>query len=201
MRKGTAALMAGAAVMTAAVAGSRFGPTPDHPRTAAWYARLRKPSYTPPGPVFGAAWAVLDGLLWYSGYRLLSRRLQPRGNVALGFWGLSVLGVGGFSWVLFGRKRLDEALGVTAGMVGASVAFVGTAAPVDRPAALAGIPLAAWVTFAFPLAGRGLAAQQVAPQTGSSTRDFDVSPIGLCGLGGSARRQGGRGLGRPSGAG
>jgi tryptophan-rich sensory protein len=59
--------------------------------------------------------------------------------------------VGGFSWVLFGRKRLDEALGVTAGMVATTAGLVGTAAAVDRKASLASLPLAAWVTFAFVL--------------------------------------------------
>jgi tryptophan-rich sensory protein len=94
---------------------------------------------------------MLDGLLWYSGARLLAAPARARRNVALGLWGLSVLGVGGFSWVLFGRKRLDAAAGVTAGMVGTSVGFVAAAAKVDRPAALAGVPLAAWVMFAFLL--------------------------------------------------
>ena len=151
MQKGLAALLAGSAVAAAAVSGARFGPTPAQPRTAIWYARLRKPSFTPPGPVFGAAWSVLDALLCYSGYRLLIRSPQPARTAALGLWGLSVLGVGGFSWVLFGRKRLDEALGVTAGMVGTSTGFVVAAASVDRPAAIAGMPLAAWVAFAFVL--------------------------------------------------
>jgi tryptophan-rich sensory protein len=151
MRTGLAAGIAGTAVAAAAVAGSRFGPTPTHPRTAVWYARLRKPSFTPPGPVFGAAWTVLDGLLWYSGARLLSRPSTPSRTVALGMWGLTVAGVGGFSWVLFGRKRLDEALGVTAGMVATTAGLVGTAAAVDRKASLASLPLAAWVTFAFVL--------------------------------------------------
>jgi benzodiazapine receptor len=73
---------------------------------------------------------------------------SPKRNAALGFWGLSILGVGGFSWVLFGRKRLDEALGVTAGMVGASVGLVATAGMVDRKAAIASRPLAGWVVFA-----------------------------------------------------
>jgi tryptophan-rich sensory protein len=50
--------------------------------------------------------------------------------------------------VLFGHKRTDEALGVTAGMVVTSAALVGTAATVDRPAALATAPLALWVAFA-----------------------------------------------------
>ncbi len=62
-----------------------------------------------------------------------------------------MLGVGGFSWVLFGRRRTDEALGVNAAMVGSSVALVVSAAEADPPAALAALPLAAWVVFACVL--------------------------------------------------
>jgi tryptophan-rich sensory protein len=101
--------------------------------------------------VFGAAWTVLDALLWYSGYRLMARPSSPRQNLAVGLWGLNVLGVGGFSWVLFGRKRPDAAVGVTAAMVATSIAFPVAAKQVDRKASLAGLPLVAWVTFAFLL--------------------------------------------------
>jgi len=149
--KSLAALTSAALVGAAALAGGRYGPTPAHPKTAAWYATLRKPSFTPPGPVFGAAWTVLDGLLWYSGYRLLSRRSKPGSGAAAAMWGLTVLGVGGFSWVLFGRKRLDAALGVNAGMVATSLGLVGTSARVDPRAALAAAPLALWISFAFLL--------------------------------------------------
>ena len=149
MKKSIALAAAGSAVALAALAGSRFGPTPAHPRTAAWYKNLKKSRLTPPGPAFGAAWTVLDGLLWYSGARLMTQPSAPRRTVALGFWGLSLLGVGGFSWVLFGRKQLGAALGVTAGMVGASVGLVSAAAEVDRKSALASLPLAGWVGFAF----------------------------------------------------
>ena len=151
MQKNNAAIVATAAVATAQLIGSRWSPAPNHPRTAAWYAALRKPSFTPPGPVFGAAWTALDMLLGYSGYRLLRARRSPRRDIALGAWGLNLLGVAGFSWVLFGRKRLDEALGVTAGMVATSAAAAGTAALVDRRAAYADMPLMAWVVFAAVL--------------------------------------------------
>jgi tryptophan-rich sensory protein len=151
MHKAAAALITGSAVAAAAGAGSQFGPTPAHPRTLAWYARLRKPSFTPPGPVFGIAWTVLDGLLWYAGYRLASRPSTARRNFALGVWGATVLGVGGSPYFLFGRKRLDEALGVTAGMVATTAGLVAASATVDRQAARAAAPLALWVSFAFLL--------------------------------------------------
>ncbi len=147
----SAASLAGGAVLAAQLAGGRFGPTPNRPRTAAWYAALRKPSFTPPGPVFGIAWTGLDALLGYAGYRLLTRPPAAPRTVALGFWGANVLGVAGFSWVLFGRKNLAAATGVTAGMLVSAVGTVAAARRVDQRAAAACLPLAAWVTFATVL--------------------------------------------------
>ena len=144
MRQTTAAALAGAAVMTAQLSGARYNPTPAHPRTAAWYAALRKPSFTPPGPVFGLAWTGLDALLGYAGYRLLRAEPSARRSSALGVWALNLVGIGGFSWVLFGRKRLDQALEVTAGMVVTAAATSLTAATVDRRAGYACLPLLGW---------------------------------------------------------
>jgi tryptophan-rich sensory protein len=117
----------------------------------AWYAALRKPSFTPPGPVFGLAWTGLDALLGYAGYRLLISPSSASRNAALGAWSLNILGVAGFSWVLFGRKRLDEALQVTAGMVATTASTAIAAATVDRRAAYASLPLLGWVMFAAVL--------------------------------------------------
>ena len=148
MNKTTAAVAAGTAVIGAQYLGSLPAPTPNHPRTALWYALLRKPGFTPPGPAFGIAWTLLDGLLAYSGYRLLSARPSAARNTALGMWGLNVLGVGSFSWVLFGRKRLGEAAGVAGAMLASAIGAVAASSEVDRPAALASLPLTGWLAFA-----------------------------------------------------
>ena len=148
MDKKAALLLTGTAVVAAQIIGGLRGPTPDQPATAAWYARLEKPAFTPPGPVFGVAWTFLDGLLGYAGYRLLTRPASRARTAALGLWGLNVLSVAGYSWVMFGRKRLDEATGVTAGMLASSVGAVAAASQVDERAAWASAPLAAWVGFA-----------------------------------------------------
>ena len=136
MRRDLAAVLATTGVVVAQLVGRRYGPTPDHPRTAAWYKSLRKPSVTPPG---------------YSGYRLLSAPTSRARTASLAFWGANLLGVGSFSWVLFGRKRLGEATGVTAGMLATAVGAVAASAAIDRRASVAGIPLALWVCFAFGL--------------------------------------------------
>ena len=151
MRQTTAAALAGSAVIAAQLTGARSNPSPSHPRTAAWYAALRKPSFTPPGPVFGLAWTGLDALLGYGGYRLLIAPPSSRRSLALSSWALNLLGIAGFSWVLFGRKRLDEALEVTAAMVVTATATSVTAATVDRRAAYACLPLLGWVAFATVL--------------------------------------------------
>jgi tryptophan-rich sensory protein len=151
MRQTTAAALAGSAVIAAQLSGARFSPSPGHPRTAAWYAALRKPSFTPPGPVFALAWTGLDALLGYAGYRLLIAPPTPRRNVALTAWAANLLGIAGFSWILFGRKRLDQALEVTAGMVVTAATTSLAASSVDRRATYATLPLLGWVMFASVL--------------------------------------------------
>ncbi|MBV9654081.1 MAG: tryptophan-rich sensory protein [Acetobacteraceae bacterium] len=151
MQTRSAASVAATAVTAAQLIGAQWNPSPTHPRTALWYASLRKPSFTPPGPVFAIAWTVLDGLQAYAGYRLLKERPSAARSAALGAWALNLLGVAGFSWVLFGRKRLGEALGVTSGMVVTAATAAGTATLVDRRAGAASLPLLAWVTFAAVL--------------------------------------------------
>jgi translocator protein len=146
MNKIAAASLSTGAVVAANLVGQRFGP--QHPRTALWYASLRKPSYTPPGPVIGVAWTVLDALLCVAGYRLLTARPGPMRTAAVAAWGLDVLGLAGFPWVFFGRKKLGASTAVSGGMLASAAAAVSTAACVDPIAAAAEVPLVAWLGFA-----------------------------------------------------
>ncbi len=101
--------------------------------------------------MFAVAWTGLDALQGYAGTRLLAAPPSPRRTLALGLWMLNLLGIGCFTYVLFGRKRLDQAAEVTAGMLLASVGAVAASSRVDARAAWAGVPLAAWVGFATVL--------------------------------------------------
>ncbi len=151
MRPILAGTLSWGAVAAAQGLGLALSPTPAEPRTALWYARLRKPSFTPPGPVFAIAWTGLDGLLGYAGYRLL---VAPPGRsrlVALAAWGLTLLGLAGFPVALFRRKRLGEATGVSAFTAAAAIGSVAASARIDRRAGLAGVPLALWACFALLL--------------------------------------------------
>lgn len=146
MRSKSAALLAGGAVFAAALIGAQRGP--QHPRTALWYASLRKPSFTPPDPAIGAAWAVLDTLISISGYRLLRAPPSPARSTALTSWALSVAGIAGYPWVFFGRKELGESTAVVGAMLVSASTYVVASTQVDRPAAALGIPLVLWVGFA-----------------------------------------------------
>ena len=148
MQKNVAAGVAVVASVSALLSGSRFNPGPQHPRTALWYAQLDKPGFTPPGPVFGVAWTVLDGLLAYSGYRLLTRASSSARRLALGAWVLTLFGLPAFSWRFFGARHADEALGVSATMLASAAGLNAAASQVDHKATMASIPLIGWLVFA-----------------------------------------------------
>lgn len=146
MKNTLAALVSFGSVIAATTAGGRHGP--QRPLNGIWYAALRKPSYTPPGPVFGAAWTVLDGLLGAAGYRLMKAPRSPARSLALVGWGLCTAGLAGYPWVFFGRKRLDASLAVTGAMLVSAAGTVAASRKVDRPAAAMGVPLMLWLGFA-----------------------------------------------------
>lgn len=149
MDKTAAALISGAAVLAAASTGARNGP--QHPATATWYARLRKPGYTPPGPVVGAAWGVLETLLAATGYRLLRSPGSGARSMALGAWSLTLVGLAGYPWLFFGRRRLASSAAAAGTMLVSATGLAVTAREVDRPAAAMSMPLVLWLTFATVL--------------------------------------------------
>jgi translocator protein len=144
----SAALLAGGVVLAASLLARGWSPEPPHPDTATWYAALRKPSFTPPGPVIGGVWAMLEALLALGGARLLAAPPGPARRGALACWGLAVLGIPGWTRVFFGGRRIVGGLGVIGAMLAAALGGIGFARKVDRPAALTFAPLAGWLGFA-----------------------------------------------------
>ncbi len=146
MNKTASILLSIGAVSTAAVIGQRAGP--QHPREAIWYARLDKPGFTPPGPVIGGAWTLLDLLLVVSGSRLLAAPPSRERSTALLFWSVNLAGIAGYPWVFFRRKELGASTAVVAGMLASARAAASTAGRVDRIAGLTAMPLVGWLAFA-----------------------------------------------------
>jgi tryptophan-rich sensory protein len=149
MNKTAAALISIASVAGAGFAGARFGP--QRPREAIWYASLRKPGYTPPGPAIGVAWGVLETLLCVAGYRLFTRTPGSARSVALTGWYATLAGLAGYPAMFFGAKKLGPSAAVATAMVGSTTATALAAARTDRLAAVSMAPLVAWTSFAVLL--------------------------------------------------
>jgi tryptophan-rich sensory protein len=117
-----------------------------------WFASLRKPSFNPPGWLFGPVWTALYVLIAIAGWRVWSKRTGTRADAsALRLWWLQ-LGLN-FLWspVFFAARRIDIALAVIALLLVSIIGFIATAWPRDRVAALLFSPYALWVAFATAL--------------------------------------------------
>jgi tryptophan-rich sensory protein len=122
-------------------------PSPhDDPDTERWYDNLDKSAATPPDFVFGVVWPLIEAASAYAGFRLLTRRSGVKRNSALSFLGFNLIPA--FTKLFFGDKNLKGATLSSLALFAGAWGFVLTAWRADRRAALAGLPLAAWVTFA-----------------------------------------------------
>lgn len=115
-----------------------------------YYARLDRPSWAPPGWVFGPVWTALYATIGTSAW-LVARRggAQARGPLAL--WAAQAALNAAWTPVFFGLRAPGAALGVIGALwvavAGTIVAFFNR-----RPAAgLLLLPYLAWVTFATVL--------------------------------------------------
>ena len=144
----TAGAVALAVVGAAALVGF-LEPSPrDDRSTERWYANLDKSRVTPPDYVFGLAWPAIEAACAFAGYRLLTRPSGPNRNGALGFLGFNLALIPAFTRLFFGHRNLRGATLSSLALLAGAWTFVAAAWKTDRTAALAGLPLAAWVTFA-----------------------------------------------------
>ena len=132
--------------------GQTFSPTPNHPKTRRWYRRLNKPGFTPPGPVFGAGWGIIEGFLAYGGYRLLRGRPSRSRRAAIALWVANNLLIAGWSGLFFGRKALGPSALSAGAMIAVASGYAAVAAKTDKIAALTAAPLIGWLGFATLLA-------------------------------------------------
>lgn len=114
----------------------------------AWYAELNKPSFTPPGWVFGPVWLAIYACIAVSGW-LVWRR--DRGGWAMKLWGLQL--ALNFLWspMFFAAHWIELALAVIVALLATIVGFIAASWRTQRHAALLFAPYAAWVAFATAL--------------------------------------------------
>jgi translocator protein len=132
-----------AAVVLAAALGGMFGPS-------AWFVALQKPSWNPPGWVFGPVWTLLYVLIAAAGVRVWRSTGAERTKL-VGLWAMQMLFNALWSPLFFGAKRPALAFVDIVALLTTIVAFIAVAQRGERKAALLFLPYAAWVAFATAL--------------------------------------------------
>jgi tryptophan-rich sensory protein len=116
-----------------------------------WYAALDKPSWQPPGWVFGPAWTTLYGLIATGSARVLDRTEGPERRAYAVALGANLVLNTGWSWVFFTAKRPRWALVEILVLEASTLDLLRRSARVDPVAAGLLAPYAGWVGFATAL--------------------------------------------------
>jgi tryptophan-rich sensory protein len=148
-RTGSLLALAGFGLATAGAAlyGARYS----RGNRDGWYRDLRKPSFTPPDKVFPIAWTTLYALIAYSGWRVWSAAPSRQRDAALRLWISQLAANAQWSKLFFGQRRPTLALVDVFALEGSIIAYIAAAHKVDRAAAYAFLPYAAWIAFATVL--------------------------------------------------
>lgn len=88
--------------LAAASTGGAFKP-------GAWYAALKKPVWTPPNWMFPLVWSVLYAAMAYAAW-LVWDASGPAAWPALSLYAAQLVANGLWSYLFFGRQRMDWAL-------------------------------------------------------------------------------------------
>ncbi len=119
-----------------------------------WYAKIRKPGWTPKGDVIGIVWTILYILaaisalmVWNVGGAVAAARPAGFGFIAALF-ALNAAANVFWSYVFFSRRRMGPAIWICLVLDLTIVALIQLIAPVSVVAAWLLVPYAGWVTFA-----------------------------------------------------
>src|SRR3984885_12767773 len=142
--------LAGFGVVTAGAAwyGARYSKKGGRD---SWYRDLDKPSFTTPDKVFPVVWTALYAMIAWSGWRIWSAAPSRERKRALRLWISQLSASAKWSKPFFGEHRPALALADAIALEGMIFSYIKAARKVDRPAAHAFIPYAAWVVFAAEL--------------------------------------------------
>ncbi|KGF69648.1 CrtK [Hoeflea sp. BAL378] len=128
-------------VLATASSGAIFKP-------GEWYQQLRRPSWTPPNWAFPLVWSILYLAIGVSGW--LVWEAQGLG-LAMGLWLLQLVLNAAWSWLFFGRRRMDQAFVDVCALFATILAYIAAASQVSPTAALLFVPYAVWVATAATL--------------------------------------------------
>ena len=135
-------VMTGAAALIGSV-----GTTPD----SAWYLRLEKPSWQPPGYAFPLVWTPLYGLIAWGTGRMVEKADARDRSRLLALTAADLAVQAGWCWTFFKAQSPRGGLAVIAALDALNVVLVREAARRDRRAGAALVPYALWTGFATAL--------------------------------------------------
>lgn len=120
---------------------------------AAWYRELARPSWAPPGWVFGPVWLTLYTMMGVAAWRVWRTPSGPARRRALGWFAAQLALNAAWTPVFFGLRSLGGGL-VVIGLLVVAIAGTIRAFRVVAPrAAWLLAPYLAWVLFATALNG------------------------------------------------
>jgi len=115
---------------------------------ATWYQTIEKPSWTPPGWVFGPVWTTLYLMMAVAAWLVWRRAGVSGGRLALTLFAAQLVLNAAWSWLFFGLQNpgaaFVELIVLWLAIVATLVAFWRTTAP----AGWLMLPYLLWVTFA-----------------------------------------------------
>ncbi len=116
---------------------------------ASFYAQLSKPSWAPPGWVFGPVWSVLYALMGVAAW-LVWRSPGPK-KVALTLFVAQLAANALWTWLFFAWRMGALAAVEIVLLLALIVATVAAFRRISRPAAVLMLPYLIWVSFASVL--------------------------------------------------
>jgi translocator protein len=147
-------ILGATALAVAAAAGAGGIASPN--RVPAWYFRLRKPPYQPPGAAFPLVWTALYADIAATSAVAIDRlRTAGHHDQARRFaaaLGVNLLLNAGWSWLFFRYHRLGAATLGAAALTASSADLARRATQADRRAGAALAPYPLWCAFATVLA-------------------------------------------------
>ena len=117
---------------------------------ASWYVALDRPSWAPPGWVFGPVWVTLYAMMGVAAW-LVWRSHAPNRRAALTWFAVQLVLNAAWTPVFFGAKSLGGGLIVIVMLLLAIAATIAAYRHVSRAAAWLMVPYLAWVGFATAL--------------------------------------------------
>ena len=116
-----------------------------------WYQSLQKPSFNPPGWVFGPVWGLLYTLMGIALYLLI--RQWPQSRMAVVLFAIQLLLNAAWTPVFFGAHQIGAAMIILIAMWIAIVATMVASWSVSPAATWLLLPYLLWVSFAGVLNG------------------------------------------------